>query len=273
MSGIAVVKAYAMEGATQEQFDEATENLYRRHLRLVRVSSAIPTLARLLPGLAMWIVLWFGGRAVQGRADGRSTVLRIRAVHPPVDLPDGDRRLGSSPSCSEAAASMDRVREILDTEPTIQTRPDAVVPKDVRGEIEFKGLDFAYRDGGGASHSRGCSSAGFPPGAFSASPGRWAPARPPWFPLIPRLFELPDGALAIDGVDVNDWDLATLRQNIAMVPQDSFLFSMSLADNIAYGLGETNLVDVSPRRRSRSAGRGRRRVAPSLRGPSWESAA
>lgn len=238
VSGIAVVKAYAMEAVTQERFGRAAESLYRRHLRLVRVSSAIPTMARLLPGLAMWVVLWFGGRAIQG---GQMDVpeffifaLYIHQLTFPTVITGWVFAI-----VQRGAASMQRVQEILETQPAIEDRAQTRVPEVVRGEIEFRDLHFAYA---GPSESPILRDINLrvPAGSVLGIVGPIGSGKTSLLSLIPRLFEVPDGSIFVDGVDVNEWPVEALRENVAMVPQDSFLFSMTLEDNIAYGLPSTD---------------------------------
>ncbi len=247
VSGIAVVKAYAMEAATQERFDRAAESLFRRHLRLVRVSSAIPTMARLLPGLAMWVVLWFGGRAIQG---GRMDIpeffvfaLYIHQLTFPTVITGWVFAI-----VQRGAASMQRVQEILATKPTIDDVEGARAPEPVRGEIEFRGLSFRYA--GSPDPVLRDIDLRVPAGSVLGVVGPIGSGKTSLISLIPRLYEVPPGCLFVDGVDVNDWPLEALRSSIAVVPQDSFLFSLSLADNIAFGLPSTDLETAAAAARS-----------------------
>jgi ATP-binding cassette subfamily B protein len=137
------------------------------------------------------------------------------------------------------AAAMQRIDEVLTTEPSIADRPDAVEIENLRGEIEFRDLTFRYPSFDREPALRDVSLT-VPAGTSLGIVGPIGSGKSTLASVIPRLFEVDDGCVFIDGVDVNRLKIRTLRSNIAMVPQDSFLFSMSLAENIAYGLSEAD---------------------------------
>jgi ATP-binding cassette subfamily B protein len=137
------------------------------------------------------------------------------------------------------AAAMQRIDEVLTTEPSIADHPDAVAVERLRGEIEFRELTFRYPSFDREPALRDLSLT-VPAGTTLGIVGPIGSGKSTLASVIPRLFEVDDGCVFIDGVDVNRLKIRTLRSNIAMVPQDSFLFSMSLAENIAYGLPEAD---------------------------------
>jgi ATP-binding cassette subfamily B protein len=237
ISGIAVVKAYAMEGVTARRFETANRELYGRQLRLVRTLAAMPATVMLLPGVAMWMVLVVGGQQIM---DGRMTVadffkftMYIYQLTFPTVIMGWVVAL-----LQRGAASMQRIDELLSVEPAIADRPDAVPLSEIRGEVEFRDLTFRYP---GAEREPALRelSLHVPAGTTLGVVGPVGSGKSTLASLIPRLYEVEDGRVFIDGVDVNRIPLATLRANIAMVPQESFLFSMTLADNIAFGLERT----------------------------------
>jgi ATP-binding cassette subfamily B protein len=202
ISGIAVVKAYAMEGVTARRFRQANRDLYRRQLRLVRANAAMPSVVMLLPAAAMWIVLVIGGQRIMQRLD-----------------------------------------ELLSVEPSIVDRPDVIPAAEIRGEIEFRDLSFHYPGHLDQPALRGVNLR-VPVGTTLGVVGPVGSGKSTLASLIPRLYEVPEGSLFIDGMDVNRIPLHTLRSRIAMVPQESFLFSMTLADNVAFGLERTDAEAV-----------------------------
>jgi ATP-binding cassette subfamily B protein len=141
------------------------------------------------------------------------------------------------------AASLRRIDEILSTEPSIADAAKMRATPDLRGAIEFRNLTFRYPAGDREPALRDISLS-VPAGSTLGIVGPVGSGKTTLASLIPRLYEIEPGHLFIDGIDVNEIPLETLRTGIAMVPQDSFLFSMSLADNIAYGLPETNRAVV-----------------------------
>jgi ATP-binding cassette subfamily B protein len=139
-------------------------------------------------------------------------------------------------------ASFRRLIEVLEVEPTIQSPPDAHRPADGGargGEIEFRGLTFTY-PGASAPALRDLSLR-VEAGQTVALVGRTGAGKSTLLALIPRLFDPPTGTVFLDGVDVREWDLGALRSRLALVPQETFLFSATVAENIGYG------VDRAPR--------------------------
>jgi len=241
ISGISVVKTHAMEDITRDRFAKSNEQLFHRQLKLVRVSGAMPAIIGLLPSLAMLIILWVGGaKILVGRMTTGEFFTFAMLIY---QLTFPTFILGWVFSLIQrGAAAMQRIDEVLTVEPSIADRPDAVDLERLRGEIEFRNLTFRY-----PSLEREpalCDvSLRVPAGTTLGIVGPIGSGKSTLASLIPRLFEVDDGCVFIDGIDVNRIKLQALRSNIAMVPQDSFLFSLSLAENIAYGL-----PDMDPKR-------------------------
>ena len=241
IAGVAVVKTYAMEPAMAERFDAANETLYRAQLQLVRVNASMPAIAMMLPAFAMWIVLWVGGTFIeQGRmqlSQFFSFAMFVYELTFPTFIMGWVFAL-----LQRGRAAMQRIDEVLATAPSIADRSDAARVDRLRGEIEFRNLSFRY-DAGREEALRDVS-LHVPAGSVLGVVGPIGSGKSTLASLIPRLFEVPDGQLFLDGVDVNRIPLRTLRSHIAMVPQDAFLFSMSLAENVAYGLPEADPARV-----------------------------
>ena len=242
ISAAAVVKSYAMEDHQRQVFDDRNERLLERHLSLVKISGAMPAITGLLPALGMVFVLWMGGGLI---AKGEMTLaafftfaMYIYQLTFPTFIMGWVVAL-----VQRGAASMQRIDEILSIEPSIADRPDTLPVKTLRGEIEFRGLDFAYEGDGRAQVLRDISLT-VPAGSSLGVVGPVGSGKSTLASVIPRLYEIDDDRVFIDGIDINRIPLGTLRSSIAVVPQESFLFSMSLAENIAYGLPFTESVSV-----------------------------
>jgi ATP-binding cassette subfamily B protein len=130
---------------------------------------------------------------------------------------------------------MQRIDELLSVTPSIADRPDAVDVSELRGEIEFRGLTFRYPGAEREPALRGID-LHIPAGTTLGVVGPVGSGKSTLAAIVPRLFEVEDGQVFIDGIDINRLRLATLRKHVATVPQESFLFSMTLSDNIAFGL-------------------------------------
>ena len=188
----------------------------------------------LLPAVAMWIILLVGGNEISAgrmRVDEFFTfAMYVYELTFPTFL------LGFVVTLVQrGAASMQRIDELLSEQPAIADRADAVPLRELRGEIEFRRLTFGYAGSGREPALRDIELR-VPAGSTLGVVGTIGSGKSTLACVIPRLFEVDDGQLFIDGVDINRIPLRTLRSSIAMVPQDSFLFSMTLADNIAFGL-------------------------------------
>ncbi|MCH2172399.1 ABC transporter ATP-binding protein/permease [Myxococcota bacterium] len=234
IAGISVVKAYAMEGVTSARFDQANNEMYRCQLGLVRANAIMPSVVNLLPAAAMWIILLVGGSRL---ADGRMQISEFFTFAMYVyQLTFPTFIMGWVVAMVQrGSASMQRIDELLSEEPSIADAPDAEKGFDVRGEIEFRSLTFCY-PGADREPALRDVSLHVPAGSRLGVVGRVGSGKSTLASIVPRIFEVEDGQVFIDGVDLNRISLKDLRRAIAMVPQDSFLFSMSLADNIAFGL-------------------------------------
>jgi ATP-binding cassette subfamily B protein len=136
------------------------------------------------------------------------------------------------------AASMGRVSRILETRPALQDAPDAAAPRQVRGEIEFRDVTFRY-PGTEREVLRGVSFH-VPPGATVAIVGPTGSGKSTVVSLLARLYDPTEGEVLLDGIPLRRWKLERLRQAVALVPQDTFLFSDTIAENLSLGFDEAD---------------------------------
>ncbi len=242
ISGIAVLKAYAMEDTARRRFDEVSQDLYERQIGMVKVNGAMPAITGLLPMLGMAIVFWVSGGAILGGTMSIDEFFAFSMYIYELTFPTFIMGWVFA-LVQRGTASMQRIDEVLSTEPTIADAPDARPLPELRGEIAFENLSFTY-PGDEREPALRDISLRVPAGTVLGIVGPVGGGKSTLASLVPRLYEIPDGTVFVDGVDVNRIPLRDLRSQIAMVPQDAFLFSMSLADNVAYGLPETDMAHV-----------------------------
>ncbi|MBY0400309.1 ATP-binding cassette domain-containing protein, partial [Myxococcota bacterium] len=234
VAGIAVVKAYAMEQDQADRFQEANVHLRERELELVRASAAMPAVTGLLPAVGLALALWVGFGEIQAGRMGTGALFSFTIFARQLTFPTFI--MGYAISLMQRGASaMQRIDEILSVEPAIRDEAGSIELPDIAGRIEFRNLTFRYDDASRASALEDVCLE-IPAGTTLGVVGPVGSGKTTLASLIPRLFEVGDGQLFLDGIDVNRIRLASLRRAIAMVPQDSFLFSLPLRENIAYGL-------------------------------------
>lgn len=235
LAGQRIVKAYGQEQAQTERFRALSQESMRRNVELARTQGLFyPTLG-LLAGTGMAVALWVGGRAMLA---GRISVgdLVIFMIYLGM-LSWPMIALGWVVNLFQrGAASMGRVSRVLETRPAIHDAPDAVAPREVRGEIEFRDVTFRY-PGTERDVLRGVSFH-VAPGATVAIVGPTGSGKSTVVSLLARLYDPPEGEVLLDGIPLRRWKLARLRQAVALVPQDTFLFSDTLAENLALGFDE-----------------------------------
>jgi ATP-binding cassette, subfamily B, multidrug efflux pump len=229
-SGARVVRAYVQEEAEIAAFEKSNEEYIRRSLKLVRLMGMLwPTLETTL-GLAVVLVLWLGGREV---LLGRVSVGQFVAFNTyMVQLTWPIIALGWVINMFQrGTASMGRINEILVEKPEITDTPAAKAPQEIYGEIEFRNLNFAY-NGTPVLHDINLR---IPAGSSLAVVGPTGSGKTTLVDLIPRIYDAVPGSVLIDGLSIRDYPIETLRRNIGFVPQETFLFSDTIRENIAFG--------------------------------------
>ncbi len=247
ISGMRVVKAYAQEEAEIAEFRRANQQFVDSNTALIKVWGMFYPLLQALIGLTFVIVLWKGGHAVlQGRISLGSFVAFNAYL---VQLTWPMIALGWVVNLGErGAASTGRIRRIFDEKPEITSPARPAPAGDLRGEIEFRDLHFAYN---GRPVLRGINLR-IPAGQTVAIVGPTGSGKTTLVSLVPRLHDAPPGAVWVDGVDIRQWPLEALRRQIGFVPQETFLFSDTLRENIAFGVSEAD--DARVRRAAEAAG-------------------
>jgi len=232
LAGVRVVRAFAREATEERVFDLRNREYVRSNLELARWQTAFHPLLQMLIGLGFAAVLGFGGRRVLAGAMTLGDLVAFqfflaKLVWPMIAT-------GWVVNLAQrAAASLGRITEILDTAPAIADPPQASAAAPIRGALRFRSLDFRYREE--LPPALTGIDAEIPAGAVVGVVGRTGSGKSTLLALVPRLIDPPPGALLLDGTDVRDYRLADLRAAIAMVPQETFLFSTTIAGNVALG--------------------------------------
>jgi ATP-binding cassette subfamily B protein len=231
LSGARVVRAYVQEAHEARRFDAANQEFLRRNRALIGMFGSLYPGIQLLMGLGGLTVLWLGGRMVASGGMSLGEFVAFSSYLAMLQWPM--IAVGWVVNIIERGeASMGRIHRILDTPPAIRDESPLPVPS-IRGELEFRRLSFAYDGGPPVLHDIDLK---VPAGATVAIVGPTGSGKSTLVSLIPRLFDPPPGSLFVDGHDVRRLPLAQLRGAVGFVPQETFLFSTTLRENVALGL-------------------------------------
>ena len=261
LSGMSEVRAFVQEKAQIARFADANESLVDQNIKVGRLVAISMPLIALFTNFGLVGLAWFGGSAViaeditLGQLVAFNSYLMVGLT--PLLLLSGMLAM-----FSRATASSERIWEILDTEPVVKV-PTAPPARAVAGRLEFRNVDFAYsRSGQPASDgmANGVYASGRGPRAgekvlsgldFTIEAGQTigligatGSGKSSLMYLIPRFYDVQAGSILIDGIDVRDWDLKSLRQAVGLVAQHPALFNRSIRDNIAFGNPEMHTDDV-----------------------------
>ncbi len=254
-SGARLIRAYVQEEAEIRAFERENKEYIRRSLKLVRLMGMLWPTLELMLGCAVVLVLWLGGREVVA---GQSTFTRATSIltgFPGISTTlklDGSMSVGQFVSFStymmqltwpiialgwvinifqRGTASLGRINEIMQEQPAIQDAPQAQ-DREIVGEIEFRDLNFAY-DGKAVLHNVNLR---VPAGSSLAIVGPTGSGKTTLVNLIPRIYDADPGMVLIDGRPIREYSLESLRKNVGFVPQETFLFSDRIRENIAFGV-------------------------------------
>ena len=235
LAGLRVVRAFAHERRERERFQSLNEEYRDQNLQLIRTSGLFQPALALFSGIGALIVIWAGGREV---ISDRITLGQFVAFTVYLAMLNWPMvALGWVINLFQrGSASYGRIAEILDMAPSIASPPLPVRPVAGPGSIEFRGVTFTYP--GAAAPALHDVSFTVPAGGTIALVGRTGSGKSTVLALLPRLFDPPEGSVFLDGVDVRELDLSWLRSQLAIVPQDPFLFSATVRENLAYGVPE-----------------------------------
>jgi ATP-binding cassette subfamily B multidrug efflux pump len=254
-SGARLIRAYVQEEAEIRAFETENQEYIRRSLKLVRLMGMLWPTLELMLGCAVVLVLWLGGREVIHGLSHVTLVTNLGTSHPAITTTlslSGSMSVGQFVSFStymmqltwpiialgwvinifqRGTASLIRINEIMREEPEIKDAPGAQ-DREIEGEIEFRGLNFSY-EGKQILHDLNLR---VPAGSSLAIVGPTGSGKTTLVSLIPRIYDAESGTVLIDDRPIRDYSLASLRKSIGFVPQETFLFSDRIRENIALGV-------------------------------------
>jgi len=243
------VQAFARERYEEERFDTVTGETLRESIRIARLEAAATRSSEIITAAGTAAAVLFGAMQVRaGRMTPGELVLVVgylANIYKPI------RNLAKlSTDFSKAMASAERIAEVLEIEPEIQDRPDAIEAPRFRGEIAFREVSFDY--GEGREVLRHVSFA-VSPGQRLALVGVSGAGKSTIVSLILRLYQPQEGTILIDGIDIQRFRRESLRRQIGLVLQQSILFGATVRENIAYGRPDASLEEIVAASRAANA--------------------
>jgi ATP-binding cassette, subfamily B, multidrug efflux pump len=232
LAGTRVVRVFAREDDQIAKFERSLQTLYERQIAAIRYYSFFFPLMQLLSSASLAFILWYGGRQVLNGTLSVGTLVAFNIYLTLLAMPI--RQLGwIMNSVARAIASGERIFEVIDTRPTIKDKPDARDLVNPQGRVRFEEVSFTYpRTMTPALQDINLEAQ---PNEVIALIGTTGAGKSSLVGLIPRFYDVTNGRVTIDDIDVRDMTLSSLRHNVGVVMQESFLFSTTIRDNIAFG--------------------------------------
>jgi ABC-type multidrug transport system fused ATPase/permease subunit len=244
LSGVAVVKAFNHQKEEGQRFAVQAQSLYDDQMQAARFMSVnMPTMV-LLVSLPTILIIWYGGHQVVAGSMTIGEVTQFILLVGMLMMPI--RRLGMMVNLfSRTASAGQRILEILDTESDVKEKHNAIDLGKVKGAVTFENVSFSYNSLGAALKD---VSFEVQPGQLVALLGRSGSGKSTIANLLARFYDVTGGRILIDGTDIRDATLPSLRKNVVTAQQDVFLFSATIKENIAYGAKDAsmdNIIEVS----------------------------
>lgn len=240
IAGIQVVKAFVTEDRERASFMKSVRDKFHSDMRQVHLNRRLGLVSGAISALGTGLVYAYGGQLVQ---QGEMTTGKLVAMtfyigfvfNPAVRVVDFNNAL------QWAVSAMDRVFQTLDTRPDVLDKPDAKNLPVITGRVEFRNVTFAYRDGREALHNINLT---VEPGEVVAITGHSGAGKTTLMNLLMRFYDPTQGAVVVDGHDLRDVRLESLRRQVSMVAQENVLFSVTILENIRYGKREASEAEA-----------------------------
>lgn len=231
ISGIRVVRSFARESHEVKRFENENQRNFRAVMRATKLTSLLSPMVEFSAAIAVTVILWYGGYSVVTGVISAGSLIAFLIYA--INLSNPVKRLSQVyGNIQKAMAAGDRVFAILDTEPTVKEKPNAKPLPEVTGQVEFDHVSFSYD---GEKNAITDLNLNVDPGQIIAIVGPSGAGKTTVANLLPRFYDVTEGALRIDGTDVRDVTFQSLREQIGLVPQDTMLFNATVKDNILYG--------------------------------------
>ena len=239
-SGIRVIKAYTLENRERQAYDDATTESKTKFMRLAFTNALIGPLMIFLIGISNLLIVFIGAKMyINGVITEIGIIAQFILYINMLTWPIAS--LGwVSTMIQEADSSQKRINEFLNEEPSIQS--NTTEKRKLVGEIEFKNVHFIYEDT--KIHALNNISLSIKQGETVAFLGKTGSGKSTILQLISRLYDASSGTILIDNIDIKDWNVENLRDQIAVVPQDAFLFSDSIKNNIRFGKEDATQEEI-----------------------------
>ena len=249
ISAVRVVKSFVRERYEIERFHRQNELNFQAEMKNVQLTSLLTPTVEFLAAITVTFILWIGGyEVVQGDLTAGALVAFLTYA---VNLANPVKRISRIyGTVQRAMAAADRVFDVIDMEEMIHDKEDAVPLPKIEGRVAVKDVSFSYKEGAPALSHVSLEAS---PGQLVAFVGPSGAGKSTIANLIPRFYEVDEGVIEIDGHDVRDVTLNSLREQIGIVPQETMLFSSSVRENIRYGRLEATDEEVEEAARAANA--------------------
>ena len=249
-SGHRIVKAFGAEGREANKFEQASRHLYRTNMRVTSALSVLPPLMEFMGGLAFVGALYYGSQEISsGRLTPGDFVAFVAALF--MMYAPAKKLSRVNANIQTAMAASERIFTILDTHSEVEDRPGAPPVERFSRAIEFRDVQFAYAGAEGATLDG--VSLTVNAGQMVAIVGRSGAGKTTLVNLLPRFYDVTGGSIWIDGVDIRNVSLASLRAQIGIVTQETVLFDDTIASNIAFGRPAAARADIEAAARTAHA--------------------
>ncbi len=249
LGGISVIQSYTREKAEEQHFLRENRTYLSYRLANIKNNALASALVGFLTSIAPVLVVWYGALQV---IHGNLTVGQLTAFYAYLGMfyQPLNRLTELNILLANSEAAIERIFEVFNTSPEVSDRPNARTVESIKGDVVFENVSFGYDTARMTLKNINLSA---PAGSIIALVGRSGAGKSTFVKLIPRFYDVNEGAIKIDGIDIRDLPLKQLRRHIALVPQDPILFSGTIYENILMGNSDATREEVDAAARSANA--------------------